>query len=135
MPRPRKRSRKTRQAPRACWSCQRERSAESFSDAGRPRYLCRECEKLPAAELEFRSVRSNLERMMTPDGMIRRKQRRQFRHFLDDPRERVQALAQQLWKLDAQVRRERREAREPGRQPAPSAEPMEFLAEEAEPDA
>lgn len=118
-----------RKLGRYCWACQRQRSNESFSGPGHARHLCRECQKLGAAELDFRSARANLERMMTPDGLVRRKQRRHFRKFLEDPRPRVQQLAEHLWRLDRQIRAERREL--PEASPADEDDvPMEFMAED-----
>ncbi len=119
-----------RTAGRFCWSCQRQRSSQSFSAPGAGRYLCRECQALGKDELDFRSARANLERMMTDDGLVRRKQRRHFRKFLDDPRPRVKELAEHLWRLDRQVRTEKLESEAQPEAPANDGTAMEFMAEE-----
>ena len=83
-----------------CWSCHRIRANEKFSGAGHKRHLCRDCSKLGAAELNYRSEVNNLERCMTWEGFIRRKRRKSFQHFLTHNDPRIRDLAIEMQKED-----------------------------------
>ena len=93
-----------------CWFCGRIRPNEKFSAKGHARHLCRECARLGAEELEYRSAMWNLDRCID-GGFIRRKRRQEFNRFLEHENPRVRELAQQLLAEDARLRAERREQR------------------------
>jgi hypothetical protein len=92
-----------------CWSCGRIRANEKFSGAGHKRHLCRDCAKLGAAELNYRSEVNNLDRCMTWEGIIPRKRRRSFGRFLTHEDPRIRDLAVQMQKEDECNRRLQRD--------------------------
>ena len=75
---------------------------------GYTRHLCKECQRLPIAEREFRDAENNLERCMTWEGIIPKKRRRQFETFLLHPDARIRAIAAQMKREDETTRRHMR---------------------------
>jgi hypothetical protein len=59
-------------------------------------HLCKECARLGKDELAYRQTIRNLERLVTCDGIVLRKNRAQFRRYLKHRNERVRAYARQL---------------------------------------
>jgi hypothetical protein len=74
--------------------------------------LCRECQRLGAEELQYRQALRDLERLVSWDGIIRRKRRQQFAPFLEHANPRVRALAEELQQEDLRVRELYKRARE-----------------------
>ncbi|MBI3273073.1 MAG: hypothetical protein HYZ53_29050 [Planctomycetes bacterium] len=87
-----------------CWSCDSTLANERFSGRGHARHLCRDCEKLDAAELEGRQALRNLERAVTWEGFIYRRQRAYVRRLLSHPDARVRAAAAEVVRVDAEER-------------------------------
>jgi len=87
-----------------CWVCGRQRPNERFSGKGHSKHICQDCSKLGAEELAYLQNVRNLERCVTWEGFIRRKQRAEFETFLqhDDPR--VRAMAEDLKRADSENR-------------------------------
>ena len=79
-----------------CWSCDRMRANEKFSGRGHARHLCKDCARLGKEELAYRQAIRNLERLLTWEGRMPRKNREQFRRYLKHKDERVRAYAQQI---------------------------------------
>lgn len=79
-----------------CWSCDRYRANERFNGRGHGRHLCRDCQKLGAAELTYRQHVRNIERCLTDEGTVRRKCRRMVERFLEHEDLRLRAWAQEL---------------------------------------
>lgn len=98
---------------RWCWSCQRRRPNERFSDRKRARGACRECRKLGKEELDYRQAVRDMERVVSRSfPFIPRKQRKQIERFLSAPQPRVRDHAKWLIEQDARERTAYREARE-----------------------
>jgi hypothetical protein len=93
-----------------CWACQRYVPNERFSGSGHARHLCRQCSRLGADELRFRQAARDIDRLLTWDGLIRRKQRKSFERFLASPDARIRAYAETVRAHDASVREEIRQA-------------------------
>ena len=72
-----------------CWCCERILPNEKFSGKGHSRHICRECQKLPLSEREYRQAIKNIDRCLHDDGWVRRKKRRAFAQFADHPDPRV----------------------------------------------
>ena len=89
-----------------CWCCGRIRPNERFSGRGHARHLCRDCAKLGASELAFRQATHDIDRLVTWDGLIRRKKHEIFARFVSHPDERIRAYAALVIARDA-VERER----------------------------
>lgn len=107
------RKKKRRKLPgHYCWACDSRLPNEKFSGKGHARHLCRNCARLGAEELEFRSASRNLERCLTWEGFIRRKRRKQFERFLEHSNSRVRALAEEIRQNDLVLRAEHRKMRE-----------------------
>jgi hypothetical protein len=91
-----------------CWSCGRMRANEKFSGRGHARHLCKDCARLGEEELAYRQAIRDLERLLTWDGRVPRKNRGQFEKYLHHENERVRAYAHQLEAADAMERAEQR---------------------------
>jgi len=79
-----------------CWSCDRMRPNEKFSGGGHARHLCKDCARLGQDELAYRQAVRNLERLVTWEGFIPRKKRKQFRKYLEHEDARVRAYAREI---------------------------------------
>jgi hypothetical protein len=95
-----------------CWSCGRRRANERFSGRGRRQHLCNDCKRLGKEELAFRQYERNIDRLLTWDGMIRRKCRTAFQRYLTHPDQRVREYAARVEQHNEERRREWREMRE-----------------------
>jgi hypothetical protein len=84
------------------------RPNEKFSGSGHARHLCRECSKLGNSELHYQQDLRNLERLVTEEGIIRRKQRNAFNGFLVHPDPRIRSYAEELIVGDVKARSQRR---------------------------
>jgi hypothetical protein len=104
MPSRMSRKHKRKRSGHYCWACDCWRANERFSGRGHARHLCRDCARLGKDELEYRSALRNLQRCVTWDGIIRRKQRKQFEGFLDHPNARIRAAAQAVEQADLLAR-------------------------------
>ena len=71
---------------------------------GHGKHVCRDCAKLGAEEIAYRQNVRNLERCVTWEGFIRRKERAAFDRFLKHEDPRVRAMAEELQRVDAQNR-------------------------------
>ena len=91
-----------------CWSCDRMRANEKFSGRGHAQHLCKDCARLGKEELAYRQTVRNLERLLTWDGRIPRRNREQFRKYLNHKDERVRAYACQIETANAWPVAERR---------------------------
>ncbi len=83
-----------------CWVCQRYLPNEKFSGRGHAQHLCKQCRRLGPKELAYRQTVRNIDRFLERGaGRIRRKDRKAFQPFLDDPDERVRkhALSWAYW--------------------------------------
>jgi len=87
-----------------CWVCGRQRPNERFSRKGHRKHVCRDCSKLGAEELAYRQNVRNLERCVTWEGFIRRKERAAFERFLQHEDPRVRAKAEELERMDSENR-------------------------------
>lgn len=87
-----------------CWSCGKVLPNERFSGKGHARHLCKECAKLGVEELEYRQALRNLERCITWDGIIPRKQRRNLERFLQHNDERIRIEAEKMQFIDRHER-------------------------------
>jgi len=76
-----------------CWCCQQRRPNERFSGGGHARHLCRDCAKLGADELAYRQGVRNVDRLLTWEGTLRRRQRQNFERFLHHENERIRNYA------------------------------------------
>jgi hypothetical protein len=98
-----------------CWVCERQRPNERFSRWGRMRHVCRDCQRLPREELEFRQALRNIGRLVGFSTLIPRKKRAQLDRFLAHPDERVRACVRKLYEdheraaLHLRAEREREE--------------------------
>lgn len=95
-----------------CWVCGRRRPNERFSGKGHSAHVCRDCARLGPEELAYRQTARNMERCVTFDGFIPRKQRAVFERFLQHEDPRIRALAQHLERMDAHHREQSRAERE-----------------------
>jgi hypothetical protein len=91
-----------------CWSCGRTRANEKFSGRGHAEHLCKDCARLGKEELAYRQAISNLERLLTWNGRIPRRNREQFRKYLHHKDERVRAYACRIETAGAWAVAERR---------------------------
>lgn len=87
-----------------CWCCGRVRPNERFSGRGHAQHLCRDCAKLGAGELAYRQAARDIDRLVTWNGLVRRKQQKTFEQFLSHPDERVRAYAAGVAAHDAELR-------------------------------
>ena len=81
---------------RFCWCCGRRRPNERFSGRGHARCICRECERLPAEEREYRQGERDIERLLHDGLYVPRKRRAQLQRFLEHPNARVRDLARRI---------------------------------------
>ena len=79
-----------------CWCCDRVRANERFSGKGHARHLCRDCERLGAAELAFRQGQRAVDRLVSPFGTIPRRNREAFDRFLRHRNLRLRAYAHEV---------------------------------------
>ena len=84
------------------------RANEKFSGPGHARHLCKDCARLGKEELAYRQAIRNLERLVTWEGLIPRKKRKQFRKYLEHEDERVRTYAREIEAADASAREEQR---------------------------
>jgi hypothetical protein len=70
--------------------------------------LCKDCATLGTEELEYRQAVRDIDRMLTDDGHIRRKSRRQFEKYFAHQNERLRAYALEIEMQDAWDRAESR---------------------------
>jgi hypothetical protein len=87
-----------------CWCCGRVRANERFSGRGHARHLCKDCAKLGKEELAYRQAVRNIDRLLDWNGVVRRKQRKSFEHFLSHPDARVRRYAEEIAADDARAR-------------------------------
>lgn len=87
-----------------CWACDCYRPNEKFSGRGHGRHLCRDCARLGEAELTYLQALRNLERCVTWEGIIPRKRRKTFQHFLAHEDPRIRAAAEELARMDQRER-------------------------------
>jgi hypothetical protein len=80
---------------------------------GHARHLCKRCSRLGKEELEYRQAVRNIDRSLTWEGRLRRKQRATFERYRDHPNERVRRYVEEL---EAHWEEERRQWREMRRQ-------------------
>jgi hypothetical protein len=106
-----KKRNRVRRNGRFCWCCGRMRPNERFSGKGHARHLCRECSKLGREELEYRQRVRDIDRLLTWDGMVRRKNRKAFARFLRDANPRVREYAERVKAHNEERRAERRAER------------------------
>jgi len=92
-----------------CWCCQQRRPNERFSGGGHARHLCRDCAKLGADELAYRQGVRSVDRLLTWEGRIRRRQRQNFERFLYHENERIRSYAGVVAARLEQERAQRRE--------------------------
>ena len=95
-----------------CWCCGRRRPNERFSGRGHRQHLCRDCKKLGKEELAYRQQERNIDRLLTWDGMIRRRCRAAFERYLAHPDPRVREYANKVKHHNEERSREWREIRE-----------------------
>jgi len=107
-----KRKRQRQRRGHYCWACASYLPNEKFSGRGHARHICRKCSKLGAEELEYRQALRNLERLITPSGVIPRKRRKAFEQFLHHENPRVRSLAEEMAEEDRSVRAAWRDLRE-----------------------
>ena len=77
------------------------RANEKFSGRGHAQHLCKDCARLGKEELAYRQTVRNLERLLTREGRIPRRNREQFRKYLNHKDERVCAYACRIETADA----------------------------------
>ena len=87
-----------------CWACQSHLPNEKFSGKGHGKHICRGCAKLGPEELVFRQAFFDMQRCITWEGCIRRKQRVTFERFLRHEDARVREMAETFAQTDAQYR-------------------------------
>lgn len=95
-----------------CWCCGRRRANERFSGRGHRQHLCKDCKKLGKVELAYRQQERNIDRLLTWDGMIRRRCRAAFERYLTHPDPRVREYANKVKQHNEERRREWHEMRE-----------------------
>lgn len=91
-----------------CWSCDRRRANEKFSGKGHARHVCKDCARLGKEELAYRQTMRNLDRLLTWNGYIPRRNREQFRKYLNHEDERIRAYAYRIETAGAWAAAERR---------------------------
>lgn len=79
-----------------CWCCRQIRPNEKFSGRGHSRHICRECQKLPKSEQEFRQAVRDIDRLLTDAGRVRKKKRAEFERFADHPNPRVRKHVEEI---------------------------------------
>lgn len=84
------------------------RANEKFSGRGHTRHLCKDCARLGKEELAYRQSVRNLKRLLTWDGRVPRKNREQFKKYLNHKNERVRACAMEIETASDWARAERR---------------------------
>jgi len=84
------------------------RANEKFSGKGHARHLCKDCARLGKEELAYRQTIRDLDRLLTWNGHIPRRNREQFRKYLNHKDERIRAYARQIEATDALNRAEQR---------------------------
>lgn len=94
-----------------CWCCGRRRANELFSGRGHRQHLCKDCKKLGQEELAYRQQERNIDRLLTWDGMIRRRCRVAFERYLAHPDPRVREYADKVQLHNEERRREWRQMR------------------------
>ena len=92
-----------------CWCCGRVRPNEKFSNKGRRRHVCKECQKLGKEELDYRQHQRDIDRLLNWDGLIRRKSVAVFQRYLTHNNMRVRAYAKEIFELSERRREELRE--------------------------
>ncbi len=95
-----------------CWSCQCSLPNERFSGRGHRNHLCKKCSKLGKEELEYRQAVRNIDRCLTWEGLLRRRQRMAFERFRTHANDRVRQYVVEIEQHWAEERRLRREAQE-----------------------
>lgn len=126
-------SRRTKRRGHFCWCCGRVRANEAFSGRGHARHHCRDCARLGKEELELRQVERNLDRAMTWEGRIRRKQRPFVEKHAVHPNARLRSYAEKLLVIDQRTVRPRFEGRQEHGEYNPLRdleEPVEVIDEE-----
>ena len=91
-----------------CWSCDRTRANEKFSGKGHARHLCKDCARLGKEELAYRQTTRDLDRLLTWDGHIPKRNREQFLKYLNHKDERIRAYAYRIETVHARAVAERR---------------------------
>lgn len=84
-----------------CWCCGRQRANGRFSNRGRRMHVCKDCMKLGAEELAYRQVVRNIDRLLTWDGIIRRKCRAVLQRYLSHHNLRVLEYANKVWVISS----------------------------------
>ena len=79
-----------------CWCCGAIKPNEAFSGHGHGHHLCKACSKLGPAELAYRQVVRDIDRLLGWDGLVRRKAEPAFAGFLKHPDDRVRAYATRI---------------------------------------
>ena len=97
-----------RQSGHYCWSCDRRRANEKFSGKGHARHLCKDCARLGKEELAYRQTMRDLDRLLNWNGHIPRRNREQFRKYLNHKDERIRAYACRIETAEAWAVAERR---------------------------
>ena len=97
-----------RQSGHYCWSCDRRQANEKFSGKGHARHLCKDCARLGKEELAYRQTMRDLDRLLNWNGHIPRRNREQFRNYLNHKDERIRAYACQIETAGAWAVAERR---------------------------
>lgn len=95
-----------------CWVCERCRPNEKFSGKGHRRHVCKDCAKLGPDGLAYRRSVLALERCVTREGFIPRRQRASFERFLQHDDLRIRAMAERLQQADKENRERWRAERE-----------------------
>ena len=81
---------------------------EKFSGKGHARHLCKDCARLGKEELAYRQTMRDLDRLLTWNGHIPRRNREQFRKYLNHKDERIRAYACRIVSAEAWAVAERR---------------------------
>ena len=79
-----------------CWSCDRTRANEKFSGKGHARHLCKDCARLGTEELAYRQTMRDLDRSLTWDGHIPKRNREQFLKYLNHKDEQIRDYAYRI---------------------------------------
>ena len=77
------------------------RANEKFFGKGHARHLCKDCARLGKEELAYRQTMRDLDRLLTWNGHIPRRNREQFRKYLNHEDERIRAYACRIEATDA----------------------------------
>ena len=72
------------------------RPNEKFSGSGHARHLCKDCGRLDKNELAYRQAERDLGRLISFDGVIRRRQRAAVERFLGHANPRVRDRAREV---------------------------------------